>query len=141
MPAARRHVLPGLALTAVLVLGAAACGSGSSDSSSTTAVNGPSGSAATGGSATTTELTIEVSERGCSPSSVEMKAGTIRLTAKNVGEGIGELEVITAGKKVKGEAENIGPGMSSSFSADVETGNYELICYSDEAPRGTLIAR
>lgn len=136
-----RRVAPVLALAAVLALGAGACSSGSSGSSSSTTAGGSSGTLATGGSATTTELTIEVSEQGCNPGKVEMQAGTIRLTAKNTGGGIGELEVITKDKKVKGEAENIAPGMSSSFNAEVEAGDYELICYSDEAPRGTLTAR
>lgn len=135
-----RRVTPALALAAVVVLGAGACSSsGSSSTSSTTAAGGSSTSAAGGGSLPS-EVTIEVSDDGCKPNDVAVKAGTIKVTVKNTGSGIGELEIMTADKKVKGEAENIAPGTSQSFNSQVDAGSYTLICYETDKPTGTLTA-
>jgi len=42
---------------------------------------------------------------------------------------------------VVGEAENIAPDFTKSFTVDVAAGTYELICYSDKAPKGSLTAK
>lgn len=99
------------------------------------------GSAATGGTgAGTKEVTIVVTDKGCEPASVEVPAGSVKLTAKNAGGDIAELEVLQ-GAKVVGEAENIAPDFTKSFTVDVPAGTYELICYSDKAPKGSLTAK
>ncbi|MEZ5143051.1 MAG: cupredoxin domain-containing protein [Acidimicrobiales bacterium] len=95
------------------------------------------GGSADGGPA---EVTVIVSDTGCDPGTVEVSAGTVKLTAKNAGGEIGELEVLQ-GDKVKGEAENIAPDFTTSFTVDVEPGTYELVCYTDKAPKGSLVAR
>ncbi|MFN8039592.1 MAG: cupredoxin domain-containing protein [Acidimicrobiales bacterium] len=126
----RRHAL--LAAPAALAGAAllAACSSSGSTSS------GASGTA--GGGAK--EVTIVVTDKGCDPATVEVPAGSVKLTAKNAGGDIAELEVLQ-GAKVVGEAENIAPDFTKSFTIDVAAGTYELICYSDKAPKGSLTAK
>ena len=123
-----RHLALPAALLGLVLL--AACSSSGSTST------GASGTAGGG----TKEVTIVVTDKGCEPASVEVPAGSVKLTAKNAGGDIAELEVLQ-GAKVVGEAENIAPDFTKSFTVDVAAGTYELICYSDKAPKGSLTAK
>ncbi len=123
----RQLVLPAALLGAVLL------GACSSSGSATTGASGTAGGGAK-------EVTIVVTDKGCDPASVEVPAGSVKVTAKNAGGDIGELEVLQ-GAKVVGEAENIAPDFTKSFTVDVPAGTYDLICYSAKAPKGSLTAK
>ena len=55
----------------------------------------------------------------------------------NAGPDIGEFEILS-GTRVVDEVENIIPGFVVNFASHLDGGDYELICYSLQSPRGTL---
>ena len=55
----------------------------------------------------------------------------------NGGPDIGEFEILS-GTRVVDEAENIIPGFVVNLATHLDGGEYELICYSLQTPRGTL---
>src|SRR5262249_15095773 len=76
---------------------------------------------------------------GCSPNTFTTGAGDVSVTIKNTGTDEGEVEVITKDQRVKGEAENVAPNFSKTFTANgLTAGTYDIICGSDQAPKGTL---
>jgi iron uptake system EfeUOB component EfeO/EfeM len=91
------------------------------------------GSDATGGET----IAVTVNDQGCTPASMEASAGTIVFAVTNGGTEAGELEVLE-GTQVLDEVENIVPGVTQNMTIDLEAGTYELICYLDDSPRGTL---
>ena len=91
------------------------------------------GSEATGGD----KIAVTVNDEGCTPATIEAPAGTIVFAVTNGGTEAGEFEVIE-GTQVLDEVENIVPGVTQDMTIDLEAGTYELICYLDDSPRGTL---
>ena len=94
----------------------------------------PGGSSAAGAEA---RIPVTVNDQGCSPSSIEAAAGKIVFEVTNAGSDIGEFEVLS-GTRVVDEVENIVPGFLVNFTTRLDGGSYELICYTLQAPRGTL---
>ena len=92
-----------------------------------------------GGSSAGTEarIPVTVNDAGCSPSSIEAAAGKIVFEVTNAGSDVGEFEVLS-GTRVVDEVENIVPGFVINFTTRLDGGSYELICYTLQAPRGTL---
>jgi iron uptake system EfeUOB component EfeO/EfeM len=64
-------------------------------------------------------------------------AGTTVFSVTNNGTEAGEFEVLE-GTQVLDEVEDIVPGVTQDMTIDLEPGTYELICYLDDSPRGTL---
>ena len=91
------------------------------------------GSAAPGGD----KIAVTVNDQGCTPASIEAPAGTIVFAVTNGGTEAGEFEVLE-GTQVLDEVEDIVPGVTQDMTIDLEPGTYELICYLDDSPRGTL---
>jgi iron uptake system component EfeO len=91
------------------------------------------GSGAPGGE----KVAVGVNDEGCTPSTMEVAAGTTVFAVTNNGSEAGEFEVLEGGQ-VLDEVENIVPGVTQDMSIDLEAGTYELICYLDDSPRGTL---
>ena len=110
--------LPLLALGAALaVLGLAGCGSGSS--------SGGSG----GGAAGSRTVHVTLSDDGCSPTSVTVPTGPVTFAVANAGSSaVTELELLSTGGIILGERENVVPGISSSFTLNVQPGHYVLSC-------------
>jgi iron uptake system component EfeO len=95
--------------------------------------SGGGGEATTGGET----IAVTVNDEGCTPASIEASAGTIVFAVTNGGTEAGEFEVLE-GTQVLDEVENIVPGVTQNMTIDIEAGTYELICYLDDSPRGTL---
>jgi iron uptake system EfeUOB component EfeO/EfeM len=91
------------------------------------------GSQAAGGD----KIAVTVNDQGCTPASIEAPAGTIVFAVTNGGTEAGEFEVLE-GTQVLDEVEDIVPGVTQDMTIDLEPGTYELICYLDDSPRGTL---
>jgi iron uptake system component EfeO len=91
------------------------------------------GSGAAGGD----KVAVGVDDQGCTPSTIEVPAGTTVFEVTNNGTEAGELEVLE-GNQVLDEVEDIVPGVAREMTIDLEPGTYELICYLDDSPRGTL---
>ena len=83
------------------------------------------------------KIAVTVNDQGCTPASIEAPAGTIVFAVTNGGTEAGEFEVLE-GTQVLDEVEDIVPGVTQDMTIDLEPGTYELICYLDDSPRGTL---
>ena len=90
-------------------------------------------SAAAGGD----KIAVTVNDQGCTPASIEAPTGTIVFAVTNGGTEAGEFEVLE-GTQVLDEVEDIVPGVTQDMTIDLEAGTYELICYLDDSPRGSL---
>jgi len=82
-------------------------------------------------------IAVTVNDQGCSPSTIEASAGELVFAVTNGGTEAGEFEVLE-GTQVLDEVENIVPSVTQNLTITLEPGSYELICYLDDAPRGTL---
>ena len=91
------------------------------------------GNAAPGGDT----IAVTVNDQGCTPATIEAPAGTIVFAVTNGGNEAGEFEVLE-GTQVLDEVEDIVPGVTQDMTIDLQPGTYELICYLDDSPRGTL---
>jgi iron uptake system component EfeO len=115
----RRSGLP--LLSAVLVCaGLAGCGSGS---------GGTRGSA----------LKFTLTSQGCVPEQASVHSGPVTITVSNGGTSlVTELELQNSDRIILGERENILPGLSGSFSLDLQPGQYILNCPDGNVTQGTL---
>lgn len=82
-------------------------------------------------------IPVTLTANGCQPSSLKAAAGRVVFEVTNGGSDAGEFEILS-GTTVVDEVENIVPGFVVNFASRLDGGTYELICYSLEAPRGTL---
>ena len=82
-------------------------------------------------------IAVTVNDQGCTPGTIEAPAGEIVFAVLNGGTEAGEFEVLQ-GTTVVDEVENIVPGVTQNMTVTLEAGTYELICYLDDSPRGTL---
>jgi iron uptake system component EfeO len=125
--------LAGLGVAAGIVLAAAAC----SGSTTTGSPGSTQGGAAGGAAARSISLTFD--DNGCQPSQFTAAPGDLSVTIKNTGSDTGEVEVVTSDNRVKGEAENVAPNFSKTFTANgLTAGTYSIVCGSDKAPKGRL---
>jgi iron uptake system component EfeO len=131
-----RTIAAGLA--AVLAVGAlAACGS--DDKKSGTA-SGSSSSATTASvSNTSGTVKLKLTDDGCEPQNVTVPAGTTTFEGTGGSGKVTEYEVLTKKGLILGERENLTPGLSASFTLDLEPGEYDFSCsIGDHKPTGTL---
>jgi iron uptake system component EfeO len=107
-------------LLLVCGLALSACGSG-----------GVSGSAAT--------LKFTLTEGGCEPDKASVAAGPVSIDVTNGGTTrVTELELQNNSGIILGERENLTPGISGTFSLDIEPGTYVLFCPAGQLTRGQL---
>jgi uncharacterized cupredoxin-like copper-binding protein len=99
----RRALLP----FALLCLTAAACsdGAGSGDA-----------------------VAITATDTECRVADTTLEAGDTTFRVKNDGKDVTEVYVYAEGDKVVTEKENIGPGTSANFTADLTAGSYQIAC-------------
>ncbi|HYH92478.1 MAG TPA: iron uptake system protein EfeO, partial [Candidatus Saccharimonadales bacterium] len=84
-----------------------------------------------------TRIAVSVTTEGCAPNAIEAGSGRVVFEVTNAGPDIGEFEILS-GTRVVDEVENIIPGFVVNFATHLDGGDYELICYSLQSPRGTL---
>ncbi len=82
-------------------------------------------------------VAVTISESGCEPSSLSVAAGPVVFEITNFGGGVGEFEILQ-GDFVIDEVENIVPTFQNNLVSRLDGGDYQLICFSIQAPRGTL---
>jgi iron uptake system component EfeO len=102
-----------LALSPLLLL--AACGG-----------DGGSADAAGDGAGT---VAISITDDGCTaePSSIAAGAATFEVTNDGA-TAVTEAELVNSGGRIVGERENLTPGLSASFSLNLEAGDYTVQC-------------
>jgi len=78
-----------------------------------------------GGEATT----IVATDTACNVGVVgDLKAGKHTFSVKNDGDKVTEVYVYAPGDRVVSEKENIGPGTTVTFTADLPAGRYDVAC-------------
>ena len=82
-------------------------------------------------------IPVTLAADGCQPSLLTAAAGRVVFEVTNGGPDVGEFEVLS-GTRVVDEVENIVPGFVVNFATRLDGGDYELICYALQSPRGTL---
>lgn len=83
---------------------------------------------------------VALSDAGCEPNSMSARAGaTTVVVANEDSTGVTEFELMTEDRgRVLGEAENVGPGLESSFSLTLDAGSYTTYCPGGSKEYGTL---
>jgi iron uptake system component EfeO len=86
------------------------------------------------------KLSFTLTSQGCVPSDATVPAGPVTISVDNGGTRfVTELELQDEHEIIIGERENILPGLSGSFSLDLQPGKYILNCPSGNVTRGQLL--
>jgi len=74
-------------------------------------------------------LTVDTSATACTVSAATAPAGSISFTVTNSGQQVSEFYLLAEdGRRVVGEAENIGPGLSRDLVVELPAGSYFTAC-------------
>ena len=73
-------------------------------------------------------VAITATDSECKVAKTSLPAGKTTFSVKNDGSDVTEVYVYAPGDKVVTEKENIGPGTSAEFEADLSAGMYEIAC-------------
>jgi len=84
-----------------------------------------------------TRVAVTISEAGCEPSVISAPAGPVVFEVTNFGGGVGEFEILRDDFVID-EVENIVPTFQNNLVSRLDGGEYDLVCFSIQAPRGTL---
>ena len=75
------------------------------------------------------KLTVSATDTACEVSADHAPAGTLTFTVKNNGSKMNEFYLLSQdGKKVVGEVEDIGPGLSRNLVVHAQAGKYVTAC-------------
>jgi iron uptake system EfeUOB component EfeO/EfeM len=84
-----------------------------------------------------TRVAVTNSESGCEPSALSVPAGPVVFEITNFGGEVGEFEILRDDFVID-EVENIVPTFQNNLVSRLDGGEYELICFNIQTPRGTL---
>jgi uncharacterized cupredoxin-like copper-binding protein len=73
-------------------------------------------------------VAVTSTDTACEVARTDLAAGRTTFTVKNDGKDVTEVYVYADGDKVMAEKENIGPGLSATFTADLPAGHYVVAC-------------
>jgi iron uptake system component EfeO len=85
-----------------------------------------------------TRVAVALSDAGCQPSTLEVPAGPVVFEITNAGGDVAEFEILQ-GDFVVDEVENLVPLFQSNLVTRLDSGEYQLVCYTLQSPRGTLV--
>jgi uncharacterized cupredoxin-like copper-binding protein len=81
---------------------------------------------------------VKLTDDGC-PALIKASAGKTTFEVRNVdASAVSEFEILK-NHRVLGERENLTPGLSGSFTADLEPGTYVTYCPGGDRERGKLV--
>lgn len=86
------------------------------------------------------KVSVTATNKGCEPNQVETTAGKTTFVITNKGNSPLEFEILL-GVKVIEEKENIAPNFVQELKANLEVGEYDLICGKIGLPKGKLIVK
>lgn len=120
-----RYARPAVLLGASLAAAAALAACSSSDDSSG---NGGSGSASQAAGTSRVASVVVTQADGCTADATTYQAGAVTFKVRNKDNtAVTEVEVL-AGERILGEKENLPPGFSGEFTAELPAGTYQLYC-------------
>lgn len=90
--------------------------------------------------ATIKKVSVTATNKGCDPVQVDTTAGKTIFVITNKGDSPLEFEILS-GVKVIEEKENIAPNFVQELKANLEEGEYDLICGKKGLPKGKLIVK
>jgi iron uptake system component EfeO len=91
--------------------------------------NTPTGSTGAAASANPRVLTVQATDTECKLSATNAPSGTLTFAVTNGGTKVTEFYLYGEnGKRIAGEVENIGPGITRELVLKVEAGNYLTAC-------------
>ena len=74
-------------------------------------------------------LSVDSSTSACTVSATTAQSGSLTFAVKNSGDQATEFYLLAAdGKRVVGEVEDIGPGLTRNLVVDVSPGQYFTVC-------------
>jgi iron uptake system component EfeO len=129
----RSRAVPTLACVLVAATGLAACGDDGGGSGST---------AAGSGAKTARQVKLQLTDQGCSPSSVTVPSGPVKILVSNPASSkTDEVELKNKDGIILGERENLAPGLSSNFTLTLQPGKYVLNCtfQNDQRDNGSVV--
>jgi iron uptake system component EfeO len=84
-------------------------------------------------------LKFTLTNQGCAPNEATTPAGPVNISVTNGGAPlVTELELQNTSGIILGERENLQPGLSGSFSLDLQPGSYILNCPDGNVTQGKL---
>ncbi|MDQ1713309.1 MAG: iron uptake system component EfeO [Frankiaceae bacterium] len=81
-----------------------------------------------GGAKSGGAVAVTATDTACTLGRTDLAAGKTTFDVKNTGKDVTEVYVYGEKDTVLAEKENIGPGLSASFVADLPAGTYEVAC-------------
>jgi iron uptake system component EfeO len=79
--------------------------------------------------AATSKLAVTMTDDGCAVSATSARSGNVAFTITNAGSDVNEFEILADDKlRIVGEKENVTPGQTVSFVAQLEPGTYYTAC-------------
>jgi iron uptake system component EfeO len=76
----------------------------------------------------TTAVTVTADDQTCDIAPAAATAGTVAFTVTNGGQQVTEVYVYASGDTVVAEKEDITPGSTVQFTAEVAAGTYDVTC-------------
>jgi iron uptake system component EfeO len=99
--------------------------------------NSPTGSSGATASANPRALTVQATDTECKLSATSAPSGTLTFAVTNGGTKVTEFYLYGEdGKRIVGEVENIGPGITRELVLKIEPGNYLTACKPGMAGEG-----
>jgi iron uptake system component EfeO len=99
--------------------------------------NSPTGSSGAMASANPRALTVQATDTECKLSATSAPSGTLTFAVTNGGTKVTEFYLYGEdGKRIVGEVENIGPGITRELVLKIEPGNYLTACKPGMAGEG-----
>lgn len=80
------------------------------------------------GSDPSSTVEVTATDDACELSDTSLTEGATTFTVTNDGPSVTEFYVYSAGDKVEGEVEDIGPGLQRDLTVDLAAGTYEAAC-------------
>ncbi|MFJ9817729.1 iron uptake system protein EfeO [Streptomyces sp. NPDC101151] len=71
---------------------------------------------------------VTASDSSCKVSKTRFPAGQLTLDVENKGAEVTEVYVLFPDDRIAAERENIGPGTTTSITAEIKAGDYEIAC-------------
>jgi iron uptake system component EfeO len=97
------------------------------------------GSSSSGGGGKSASLHFTLTSQGCVPATSSVPAGPVTINVSNGGSPVvTELELQNSAGLILGERENVEPGLSGTFSLDLQPGHYLLNCPDNKLNKGHL---
>ena len=86
-----------------------------------------------------THVAVTISDNGCAPNALTVKAGKVAFDVTNDGSAsVTEFYVLKKNEDIVGEVENVIPGAEKTLTLQLDEGSYLTKCPNGDPEKGTL---